>query len=162
MKYLATLASLTASLFLVGCTTTTPLITPAALTSDVSGLTKIGLDVYPAGVPDVALARDVICAAASSSTTSPDAIVADLAALNIGSSQSKLIVDGALFAYEQVYALLGTNATAQAGPYLTATCAGLTAGLPVVTPVVPVTPVTPAAAAKVAKSAHQTLPPHLK
>ena len=148
MKHIIGIAILAASLSLVGCSTTTPLITPAELQSDVSGGIKIGLDVYPAAAPDVALARDVICVAASSPNTSPADIVNDLMALNIASSDSKLIVDGALFVYEKVYTALGTNATAQAAPYLTALCNGFTAGLP--------------DSVATVKGARQSLPPHLK
>ena len=148
MKFIITLALLTASLFMVGCKTASPLLTPAALTSEVSQGIQIGLDVYPAAAPDVALSRDIICTAAQSTNVNPAAIVSDLAVLNITNSNSKLIVDGALFAYEQVYVLIGTNTTAQIAPYLTALCDGFTQGLPPVS--------------ATAKASRKLLPPHLK
>lgn len=133
---------------MVGCSTVAPLLTPAALTREVSQGIQIGLDVSPSSAPDVALARDSVCLAAQSTNTSPAAIVADLATLNITNSNSKLIVDGALFLYEDVYNLIGTNTTGQIQPYLTALCAGMTAGLPPVT--------------ATAKASRKLLPPHLK
>src|ERR1019366_3337527 len=148
MKNITTLALLTAFLFMVGCSTVAPLITPAQLTSDVSGGIKIALDVSPSSAPDVALARDVICSAASSTNTSPAAIVADLATLNITNTTSKVIVDAGFLAYENVYALIGTNTTTQIAPYLTALCSGFTDGLP------------PATAT--AKASRKLLQPHLK
>ena len=148
MKLFITIGLLTASLFMVGCNTTTPLITPAQLTTQVSGGIKIALDVSPSSAPDVALARDVICSAASSTNTSPAAIVTDLAALGITNTTSKVIVDAGLFVYEDVYMLIGTNTTGQIQPYLAALCSGFTAGLPTVT--------------STAKASRQILPPHLK
>ena len=148
MKLLITLALLTASLFMVGCSTVTPLITPAQLTSDVSGGIKIALDVSPSSAPDVALARDVICSAASSTNTSPAAIVSDLQNIGITNTTSKVIVDAGFLAYENVYNLIGTNTTGQIQPYLAALCSGFTAGLPPVT--------------ATAKASRKLLPPHLK
>lgn len=136
------------AVLLCGCNTTTPLITPAQLTSDVSGGIRIGLDVYPAAAPDIALGRDVICTAANNTNTDPAIIVNDLAALNITNSNSKLIVDGAIFAYEKVYAIIGTNTTTQVQPYLAALCDGFTAGLLSVT--------------STARVSRQILPPHLR
>ena len=138
------------SLALVGCTTTpgSVTMTPAQLTTAVSVGVQVGLDVYPAATPDVALARDSICAAASSANTSPEAIVNDLAALNLTNSNSKLIVDSALLVYEGVYTAIGTNTTGQIQPYLTALCAGMTAGLPPAT--------------TTAKASRKLLPPHLR
>jgi hypothetical protein len=147
-KYITVITLLTASLFMVGCTTVAPLLTPAQLTSDVSGGIKIALDVSPSSAPDVALARDVICSAASSTNSSPAAIVADLATLNITNTTSKVIVDAGFLAYENVYALIGTNTTSQIQPYLAALCDGFTVGL---------SPVTANA-----KASRQILPPHLK
>ena len=148
MKFLIALALLTASLFMVGCSTVTPLITPAQLTSDVSGGIKIALDVSPSSAPDVALARDVICSAASSTNTSPAAIVSDLQNIGITNTTSKVIVDAGFLAYENVYNLIGTNTTGQIQPYLAALCSGFTAGLPPVT--------------ATAKASRKLLPPHLK
>jgi hypothetical protein len=148
MKKITTLALLTASLFMVGCSTVTPLITPAQLTSDVSGGIKIALDVSPSSAPDVALARDVICSAASSTNTSPAAIVSDLQNIGITNTTSKVIVDAGFLAYENVYNLIGTNTTGQIQPYLAALCSGFTAGLPPVT--------------ATAKASRKLLPPHLK
>jgi hypothetical protein len=148
MKLFITLALITASLFMVGCSTVTPLITPAQLTSDVSGGIKIALDVSPSSAPDVALARDVICSAASSTNTSPAAIVSDLQNIGITNTTSKVIVDAGFLAYENVYNLIGTNTTGQIQPYLAALCSGFTAGLPTVT--------------STAKASRQILPPHLK
>jgi hypothetical protein len=147
MKYITTLALLTVSLFLVGCSTVTPLITPAALTTEVSLGIRVGLDVSPSSAPDVATARDMICWSASITNTDPAAIVAWLQGSGITNSNSKLIVDGALLVYEGVWTALGTNTTDQVEPYLVALCAGFTAGLP------------PAAAP--AKVSRQILPPHL-
>src|ERR1017187_9980659 len=149
MKKITTLALLTASLFMVGCSTVTPLITPAQLTSDVSGGIKIALDVSPSSAPDVALARDVICSAAPAPTNpSPAAIVSDLQNIGITNTTSKVIVDAGFLAYENVYNLIGTNTTGQIHPYLAALCSGFTAGLPPVT--------------ATAKASRKLLPPHLK
>jgi hypothetical protein len=134
MKTIKSLASITSiaiiSAALCGCNTVKPYLTPAALTSEVSQGIQVGLDVYPAAAPDVAMARDVICTAALSSNTSPQAIVNDLQLLGITNSNSKLIVDAALLIYEGVYAIIGTNTTAVIQPYLTALCDGFTQGLP--------------------------------
>jgi hypothetical protein len=150
LKSLITIAL--SSLLLVGCSTVSSLVTPTALTSSVATGVQVGLDVYPAAAPEVALARDVICADASKTNTNPQAIVNDLSALGIADSNAKLIVDGALLAYDGVYLLIGTNADTKMEPYLTALCAGLTAGLP-----------PPASAAvKASRPATAILPPHLK
>jgi hypothetical protein len=144
-KFLAT--SILAVL-LCGCNTVKPYLTPAALTSEVSQGIKIGLDVDPAATPDVAMARDVVCSAASSTNVNPSAIVADLQNLGITNSNSKIIVDAALLVYEGVYDLIGTNTTTQVQPYLAALCDGFTAGLPSVT--------------STARVSRQILPPHLR
>jgi hypothetical protein len=125
-----------------------PLLTPAALTTEVSQGIQVGLDVCPAAAPDVALARDMICTAASITNTDPAAIVAWLQGAGITNSNSKLIVDSALLVYEGVWTIIGTNTTDQIEPYLTALCAGFTAGLPPV--------------ATTAKASRKLLPPHLK
>jgi hypothetical protein len=152
MKFKTALLTLTllAGLALTGCSTTS-VMTPAALQTAVSTGVQVGLDVYPQAAPDVALARDVICAEASSTNVNPATIVNDLSAAGITNSNSKLIVDGALLAYEGVWSLIGTNATTAMEPYLQATCAGLTAGLPPV-----------AAPAAVRRVSAQLLPPHLR
>ena len=139
---------LLAACFLCGCKTAAPLLTPAALTSEVSVGIQVGLDVYPAAAPDVAMARDVVCASASSTNVNPAAIVADLQTLGITNTNSKLIVSAALLVYQGVYDLIGTGTTIQVQPYLAALCAGFTQGLPPVT-------------AK-AKSTRKLLPPHLR
>ena len=148
IKYVTTLALLTASLFMVGCSTVAPLLTPAALTSEVSQGIKIGLDVYPAAATDVALARDVVCAAAVSTNVSTATIVSNLESAGITNSNSKIIIDGALLLYDGVYNLIGTNNTGVVQPYTTALCDGFTAGL---------SPVT-----ATAKASRKLLPPHLK
>jgi hypothetical protein len=130
MKYLITLALLTASLFMVGCKTASPLLTPSAVTGEVASLTRIGLDVYPAAGPEVSLARDVICGAAAVTNVDPAAIVRDLSTLTTTNAETKIIVDGAMFLYEQVYNLIGTNTTTQIQPYLQAVCDGLSQALP--------------------------------
>ncbi len=130
---------------LVGCSSTSKLLTPAALTSEVATGVSVGLDVYPAATPEVKIARDVICAEVGRSNVQPAAIVADLTAAGITNSNSKLIVDGALLVYNGVFTLLGTNVTLSAAqPYLNALCDGLTQGIPSVT------------------AARRLLPPHLK
>jgi PBP1b-binding outer membrane lipoprotein LpoB len=148
MKHITIIALLATSLFMAGCSTTSPLLTPAALTSEVSGGIQVGLDVYPAAALDVALARDIICVEATTGNITPQAIVNDLTALNITNSNSKLIVDGALLVYEGVYTALGTSTTAGAQPYLDALCAGFRAGLPTATATV--------------KASQKILPPHLR
>ena len=125
------LASIALAAFLfAGCSSTPALLTPAAVTGEVAGLTRIGLDVYPAAGPEVALARDVICGAAAVTNTDPAAIVRDLSTLTTTNAETKIIVDGAMFLYEQVYDLIGTNTTTQVQPYLQAVCDGLTQALP--------------------------------
>jgi hypothetical protein len=122
-------ASLACILF-TGCSTTPSIKTTAAVTRDVAGLTRIGLDVYPQATPEVALARDVICGAASVTNVNPAAIVADLSKLTTTNAETKIIVDGAMWVYEQVYDQIGTNTTYQIQPYLQAVCDGLTQALP--------------------------------
>jgi hypothetical protein len=148
MKHLMKLIPIVAALVLCGCNTVKPYLTPAALTSEVSQGLKVGLDVYPAAAPDVALARDVICAAAVSTNVSTGTIVSNLQAVGITNSNSKLIIDGALMIYDGVYVLIGTNNTGVIQPYTTALCDGFTAAL---------APASPAA-----KVSRQLLPPHLK
>jgi hypothetical protein len=130
MKKSLIAVSLAASLFMVGCKTASPLATPAAITRDVSVLTRIGLDVYPAAGPEVALARDVICGAAAVTNVNPAAIVRDLSMLTTTNAETKIIVDGAMFLYEQVYDAIGTNTTTKIQPYLQAVCDGLSQALP--------------------------------
>lgn len=137
------------ALLLCGCNTAKQLITPAALTSEVSIGIRVGLDVYPQAAPEVAMARDVICWAAASTNASPDAIVAWLQGVGITNSNSKLIVDGGLLLYQGIYDLIGTNNTTAAQPYLNALCAGFTAGLP-------------PAAFTATESKRQKLPAHLQ
>lgn len=127
LKFITLLA---AALGMCGCNTVAPLLTPAALTSEVATGVRVGLDVYPAAAPGVAMARDSICGLALSTNTSPAAIVADLQALGVTDSNTKLIVDAALLLYEGVYDLIGTNNTSKVQPYTQALCDGLTQGLP--------------------------------
>jgi hypothetical protein len=129
MKFLIALALLTASLFMVGCSTTSPLITPAALTSEVAQGVQAGLAFEPSVKPDIQLAQGKVCAAAQSTNTNPAMIVNDLQALGITNAYSVLIVNGAVLAYTTVYDLIGTNSTAVVEPYLTALCNGMTEGL---------------------------------
>ena len=93
-----------AALLFTGCASTpgpTPvLLTPAAVTQEVAIGVSVGLDVYPQATMEVALARDVICAAATVTNANPTLIVADLANLNITNAESKLIVSAALLVYE--------------------------------------------------------------
>lgn len=146
-RLLFSIPLLTAAL-LCGCNTVKPLLTPAALTSEVATGVRVGLDVYPAAAPGVALARDSICTAAMSTNTSPAAIVADLQALGVTDTNTKIIVDAALLLYEGAYDLIGTNNTGKVQPYTQALCDGLTQGLP---------------SAGVARKAVQPiLPPHWK
>jgi hypothetical protein len=144
-------ASLACILF-TGCKTTPALLTPAAVTQEVALGVRVGLDVYPQATAEVALARDVICAAAAVTNINPSAIIADLATLNITNAESKLIVDAALLVYENVYALIDTNSTVQVQPYSVALCNGLTQGLPPVT----------SSLMRVNAVSRQILPPHLK
>jgi hypothetical protein len=147
-KNITVITLLTASLFMVGCSTVAPLLTPAALTKEVSQGIKVGLDVYPAAAPDVALARDVVCAATVSTNVSTATIVSNLESVGITNSNSKIIIDGALLLYDGIYALLGTNNTGVVQPYTTALCDGFTAGL------------SPVSAT--AKASRKLLPPHLR
>jgi hypothetical protein len=140
--------AIAALVLLVGCQNGPPLITPAALTKDVSLGIRIGLDVSPSSAPDIATARDMICWSASITNTDPAAIVAWLQGAGITNTESKLIVDGAIFIYEKAWTAIGTNTTDQIEPYLVALCAGFTQALP--PPVVTY------------KMSQQILPPHLK
>ena len=141
-----------AALLIAGCKTTPALLTPAAVTQEVALGVRVGLDVYPQATAEVALSRDVICAAAAVTNINPAAIVADLATLNITNVESKLIVDAALLVYEGVYSLIDTNSTVQIQPYLVALCDGLTQGLPPVT----------GSLMRVNAVSRQILPPHLR
>jgi hypothetical protein len=147
MKNLLLAACAALALPFMGCSTVAKYITPAALTSEVSQGIKVGLDVYPQAAPEVAIARDAICANASNGVVDPQQIVNNLEALGITNSNTKLIVDGALLVYEGVYVLVGTNNTAVVQPYMNALCAGFTAGLPLVA---------------TSRRTAQILPPHLK
>jgi hypothetical protein len=150
MNKLKSLASVLAAAVLVGCSTVSPLVTPAALTAEVSVGIQVGLNVYPAAAPDVAIARDIICTAAQSTNVSPANIIADLEAAGITNSNSKLIVNAAVLVYSGAYDLIGTNTTGVIQPYAQALCQGFTQGLP---------PSTPAAAVRASR---QILPPHLR
>lgn len=130
MKNIILLSPLLAVLLLVGCASAPSLTTPAAVAGDVATLTRIGLDVYPAAGPEVALARDVICGAAAVTNVNPANIVIDLSNLTTTNAETKIIVDGAMWIYQQVYDLIGTNSTAQVQPYLQAVCDGLSRAVP--------------------------------
>ena len=138
-------------IFATSCSTTggaSALLTPDALTSEVSQGIAIGLAVYPAAQPEVAVARDLICAEVGRSNVNPAAIVADLSSLNITNQTAKVIINAGILVYNTVFTLISTNATASAQPYLDALCSGFTEGLP------------PANLA--ARSHRKPLPPHLK
>lgn len=128
MKYLLIALS---GLLLVGCGTVQTIETPSQLTADISGGVAIGLDVYPAARPEITIAREVICAEVGKTNVNPVTIVADLGQAGITNSNSKLIVDGVIFAYNKVFNLLGDVSTNMplAQSYLDATCKGLTDGL---------------------------------
>ena len=148
MKNMKTLASVLAAAVLVGCSTVSPLVTPAALTAEVSLGVQSGLSIYPSAKPDIQLAQGVVCAAAQSTNTNPTMIVNDLQALGITNSYSVLIVNGAVLAYTTVYDLIGTNSTTVVEPYLTALCNGMTEGL--------------ASTSSSTQAKHRLLTPHLK
>lgn len=147
MKFLLSIVSISA-LLLCGCAAVKPLLTPAALASEVSEGVQSGLSVYPSAKPDVQLAQGVVCAAAQSTNTNPAMIVNDLQALGITNTYSVLIVNGAVLPYTTIYDLIGTNSTAVVEPYLSAFCNGLTDGL--------------ASSATGAQPKHRLLTPHLK
>jgi hypothetical protein len=130
MKNTLILLAASAALVFTGCKTTPALLTPAAVTGEVATLTRIGLDVYPVAAPEVAMARDVICGAAAVTNVNPEAIIADLSKLTATNAETKIIVDGAMFVYEGVYDIIGTNTTTQIQPYLQAVCDGLSQALP--------------------------------
>lgn len=141
-----------AALLTAGCKTTPPpLLTPGAVAGDVATLTRIGLDVYPQATLEVALSRDVICGAAAVTNVNPTAIFADLSSLNLTNVETKIIVNGAMWVYQQVYNAIGTNTTSQIQPYLQAVCDGLTQALPPTSSALVRVNVVPKA-----------LPPHLK
>lgn len=148
MKNIIPIVSL-AVLLCAGCSTVAPYLTPAALTSEVSQGIQVGLEAYPAAAPDVALARDVICAESTKGVTDPAVLVADLQAIGFTNAYTKIIVNGALLIYDAVYVSIGTNSAAAMQPYVDALCAGFTAGLP---------PVSPAVLARGTKK----LPPHIR
>jgi hypothetical protein len=130
-KFTGPTIALAAVALFTGCSSTTPVMTPAQLQTKVSTGVRIGLDVVPTAAPDIAVARDLICQEASRSNVDPQAIVKDLAAAGLTNQTSKLIIDGALFAYEGVYTLIGTTNQAVMQPYVQATCSGMTDALPV-------------------------------
>lgn len=103
-------------------------MTPSQLASNVSQGVQLGLAVYPPAAPEVAVARDVVCADVAKTNVNPADIVMDLQKAGITSEQAKIIINGAVLIYNQVWTLLPNNDAAE--PYLAALCAGLTAGLP--------------------------------
>lgn len=100
------------------------LTSPAALTGDVRDVVAIGLDVYPAGAPEVDLAKNLICAEAGKTNVSAAVIIADLQQSGITNSNIKLIVDGVLIAWNRIVPFIGTNVQA----YGDALCLGLQEG----------------------------------
>jgi hypothetical protein len=139
---------LLAALFLCGCNTVKPYLTPAALTTEVAEGVQLGLDSYPAAAPDIALARDAICSVASTTNVSPTAIVNDIAALGITNNVSKVLINAGVQVFEDTYALLPATDVATVQPYVAALCTGFTQGLP------------PSSAT--AKNNRKLLPPHLR
>lgn len=114
-----------------GCSTTgnsviTPAITQQAVTLAVQG----GLMAYPQYASDIKLAGTVICAAASTTNTSPTQISSSLAGVTTN-AQAALILNGAMLVYEMAYnSLVSTNQQAAAQPYLQAVCNGFNAAVP--------------------------------
>ena len=116
-----------------GCSTTgggssviTPAITQQAVTLAVQG----GLMAYPQYTSEVKLAGALICAAASTTNTTPTQISGGLAGISTN-AQASLILNGVLLVYEMAYnSLVSTNQQAAAQPYLQAVCNGINAAVP--------------------------------
>ncbi len=130
-------------LALCACKTPSPLTSPAAVTADVADGLRIGLDLYPEAALDIAIARDVVCRAATQTNVSPNALIADFNAAGITNKNSKAAIDIGLFVWDRVYPLIGTNVQV----YGMALCAGFTQALSV---------------GPTGRRHHGTIPPHLQ
>lgn len=139
-----TLLSALSLVLLLGCATGNQFLNIQYFTMTIADSTRVGIDAFPEAKPGVAIAREVICAAASKTNINPDTIVASLKSAGVTNNYARLIVDGGLIAYSSALNLVGTNIDA-AEPYLKAFCDGLTQALPT----------------EAAKKAMRKLPPHL-
>lgn len=139
-----TLLSALSLILLLGCATGNNFLNIQYFTMTIADSTRVGIDAFPEAKPGVAIARDVICAAASKTNINPDTIVASLKSAGVTNNYARLIVDGGLIAYSSALNLVGTNIDS-AEPYLKAFCDGLTQALPT----------------EAAKKAMRKLPPHL-
>ena len=138
---------------LVGCSTTSQVLSTSVVKGAVSAATSFGLEQHPEASPYVALSADVICAAANSTNVEPANIVATLQGMGVGDNPyAKLIINSIVAIYNGVFDSYGNawvqNKPALAG-YLKAVCDGIVEGLPSPNPTL-------------AARREKPLPPHLQ
>lgn len=103
------------------------------MTAAVAAGSGFGVEQYPDAIPDLEIARGVICAAANGTNVAPDQVVASLVAAGVNNPHSKLIVNGSLAIYNTVFAFYGNDYvknTPTLQLYLGAVCDGLVMGVP--------------------------------
>jgi len=145
-------AALVGCALFTGCSTITPSFTQQTVYEGVS----IGLSIYPQAEPEVRIAGEIICAEAAKTNISFEEITRDVDAAGLTNKNSKLIVQGALLAFNTAVNILGLqDQFEKQRPYLVATCAGINDALPP-RPGLAMT----ARASKVANP-KKPLPPHL-
>jgi hypothetical protein len=152
-RVIATLAYFGAGLALAGILiltscgttpTTNPLLTPAAVTGDVSDTVSLGLLLYPPAAGEVAAARDVICADAGQTNVSVAQVIQDLNKAGLTNQTAKIIVNGVLLVWNRVTPFLNTTNTQE---YANAVCLGLQQAT---------------ATGGAARKAQRRLPPHIQ
>ena len=156
MKRLIPILALGAALIgcalFTGCSTITPAFTQQSVYETVS----IGLSIYPQAEPEIRIAGEIICAEAAKTNISFEEITRDVDAAGLTNKNSKLIVQGALLAFNWAITGLGLqDKFEKQRPYLVATCDGLKAALP------ERTGVAMSARSAVAVKPKKALPPHL-
>lgn len=131
---LISLISIAALVFLVGCKNVGTILTPAIIEQGAYTAAHAAVNKYPAIIPEVRIATEVICAAGNSTNISPANITADIDKITTLSPTTVDIVNAALLGYNMAWSALGANDSINNIPVLKqdlqAVCNGLTKALP--------------------------------
>lgn len=129
-KLLTLVASLALALT-TGCKTVK--ISPALVRTGVATGVSYALVKYPQVVPELRIAREVICSTANGTNLSPANVVAEVNKISALSPETVLIINGSLVLYTGIWESYGVEAVNNAPvlkTYLQATCNGITDALP--------------------------------
>jgi hypothetical protein len=129
---LATIAAAFVAVLFTGCSTPSP-VAPALVRTVVSTGVAVGLEQSPSARPAVQAAGTVVCAAASTTSVDPAALVLQLEAAGVNTnSEAVIIMNGVISLYDGIFQGYGSNwvaSTPALETYLQAICAGVNDGL---------------------------------